>query len=123
MTPRSNRTLREYWEEVPAFYRDLIERHGWKQQPMLELAQRLADQSIAQGLFPSTSHEALGLSRFEFYEERLSAPVVYIRYVAEPKVFEITFQAGQGHTISIETARLIDADPWRRIIAWLSPAS
>jgi len=119
----SNRTLREYWEEVPVFYRHLIDRHGWKQQPMLELVQQLADHHIARHLFPSTSHEALGLSRFEFYEERLAAPMVYLRYVAERDAFEITFQLGQGHTTLIETARVIDEDQWRRINEWVSPAT
>jgi hypothetical protein len=71
---------RDHWKEMPSFYRNLIEQHGWKQQPMLNHVEHLAGQAWAQRLFPSTSHEALGLSHFEFYEERLVAAMVYIRY-------------------------------------------
>jgi hypothetical protein len=123
MAPRTNRTSSAYWKEIPAFYRDLIERHHWKQQPILELVERLAGQAVTKDLFPSTSHEALGLSRFEFYEERLAAPMVYIRYDGGREIFEITYQLGQGHTSSTEDASVIDTVHWRRIVAWLAPAT
>ncbi len=121
MTELIGRAPSDYWLRLPAFYRELIELHGCKQQPMLDLVQDLAHGAWTQTVFPSTSHEALGLSRHEFHEARLTAPMVYVRYNGERDNFEIEYQLGQGHTVSTETAGLIDQAVRSRIMGWLAP--
>lgn len=113
----------EYWRHVTSFYQELIDRYGWKQGAMLELVERLALSSWADSIYPSTSHEALGLSLHEFYEERRNAPMVYLQYSGDTDTFEIIYQEGQGHTVSSELCQRIDDLTWERILAWLRRSS
>ena len=87
----TSRSPSEYWQEVPSFYRELIDRYGWNQTPMLELVELLGRSSWADSIYPSTSHEALGLSKHERYEERLRAPMVYVQYNVQASL-----RSGQG---------------------------
>ena len=48
--------------------------------------------------FPSTSHEALGLSLEFESDKRFEMPMVYIVYKSKSKEFEIQYQKGQGNT-------------------------
>jgi hypothetical protein len=109
----------EYWRQVTSFYQELIDRYGWKQGAMLELVERLALSSWAGSIYPSTSHEALGVSLHEFYEERRTAPMVYLQYSGDTDTFEIIYQKGQGHTVSSEVCQRVDDLAWQRIVAWL----
>lgn len=47
------------WPDIVTFYRDLVERDGMQQAPMLRLVQQLAASRYAQGLFGATSHHIL----------------------------------------------------------------
>lgn len=109
----------ESWTKVAAFYRDLIDHHGWRQAPMLDFVTWLASSSHSRALFASTSHEALGLARVPSYEERLQRPMVYVVY-SESRGFEILWQRGQGHTVRTDSIGLPQSiDVMQRILSWL----
>jgi hypothetical protein len=102
-----------------AFYRDLIDQYGWRQQPMLEFVSWLAAGPHSKGLFTSTSHEALGLARVATYRERLRQPMVYIHF-AEPRGFVIHWQRGQGNTVRQESVSSPQEPAvFERILEWL----
>jgi len=51
------------WSEVRQFYQELVQRHGWPLESMLELVELLEKSSYAGGMFPFTSHESLHIGR------------------------------------------------------------
>ena len=118
MSAKEARSSVEYWREMPGFYRELIDRYGWKQRPMLDLVERLSESPWAERIYPSTSHEALGLSLHEHYEQRRTSPMVYIQYDGERDTFEISYQRGQGNTVSSELQTQVDDTVWERVVAW-----
>lgn len=110
----------EEWANLVGFYRQLIDKHGWRQQPMLEFASWLAASRHSQNLFPSTSHEALGLATVQTYEERLRQPVVYIVYSAHDEQFVVHYQDGQGKEVREEwVASPQTPEVFARILAWV----
>jgi hypothetical protein len=115
----ASRSPGEYWQDVASFYRELIDRHGWNQAAMLDLVERLARSSWAGSIYPSASHEALGLSLHERYEDRRHAPMVYLQYHGTADMFEVIYQEGQGKTVSSESCQRVDEPAWERILAWL----
>ena len=115
----ASRSPSEYWQQMPSFYRELIDRYGWNQAAMLELVERLARSTWADSVYPSTSHAALGLSLHEHYEDRLGASMVYLQYNGTTDTFEVIYQVGQGHTVSSELCPRVDDPAWERILAWL----
>jgi hypothetical protein len=62
------------WIEIISFYQDIISAHGWKCQPMLQLAECIAASEFAAGLFPYTSMSTLCLAHIhkpQPYQEEL----------------------------------------------------
>jgi hypothetical protein len=51
--------MRNDWAGIARFYRDLIQRHGWKVEPLLTLIERIATSKYADHVFATTSHAAL----------------------------------------------------------------
>jgi hypothetical protein len=110
------------WARMVAFYRELIDDYGWRQEPMLEFVSWLASSPHSRILFPSTSHEALGLARVATYRERLQRPMVYIDY-SEPRGFVIHWQRGQGDEVQEESVPSPQApEVFARILNWLGTA-
>lgn len=112
----------EAWSQMVAFYRELIEQYGWRQGPMLEFVSWLADSSHSRVLFPSTSHEALGLARVATYRQRLRQPMVYIVF-SESQGFVVHWQRGQGDEVREEAVPSPQApEVFKRILDWLGAA-
>lgn len=110
------------WAEMVAFYRQLIDEYGWRQGPMLEFVSWLAASPHSRVLFPSTSHEALGLAKVATYRERLRRPMVYIAF-SEPHGFVIHWQRGQGDEVREESVSAPQApEVFARILDWLGSA-
>ena len=86
------------WEKTIEFYIDLIDNYKWEQKPMLELIDILKKVDFWNKYFPSTSHEALGLSLEFDSDKRFEMPMAYIIYRSKNKEFEIQYQKGQGNT-------------------------
>jgi hypothetical protein len=86
------------WKKIIEFYNDLIENHKWEQKPMLKLIENFKKVNFWNKYFPSTSHEALGLSLEFDSDKRFEMPMVYIIYKSKKKEFEIQYQKGQGNT-------------------------
>jgi hypothetical protein len=107
---------------MPAFYEELIDRHGAKLQPMVDLVLRISASAWADELYPSTSMEALGLSRHAFYQERMRDRSVWIEYVESAELFRVTFQEEHRGPASTVEVVSIDAKTWQRIAEWLRVA-
>ena len=86
------------WKKTIEFYIDLIDNYKWEQKPMLELIDILKKIDFWNKYFPSTTHEALGLSLEFDSDKRFEMPMVYIIYKSKNKEFEIQYQKGQGNT-------------------------
>ncbi len=114
-------TREELWTEQISFYQDLINKYKFEQKPMLFLIEKLHEAGLCEKLFPSNSHEALGLSLFDNYEDRCVNPMIYVSYKPRTNLFTIYYQAGQGKTISNETAQ-IDLTQYdlSKIASWLT---
>src|SRR5262245_27876259 len=105
-----------------AFYRELIDKYGWHQGPMLEFVSWLAASPHSRVLFSSTSHEALGLARAATFQERLRRPMVYIVF-SEPRGFVIHWQRGQGDEVRDELVPSPQApEVFERILSWVGAA-
>jgi len=114
----------EDWRELLAFYRRLIDEHHWRQEPMLEFVSWLANSEYSAVLFPSTSHEALGLSTVATFQERLRHPMVYIVYSDRDRTFTIHYQQGQGNDDHRQTTPAPHVpEVFRHILAWLGVPS
>lgn len=87
------------WNRIIEFYNNLIDNYNWDQKPILKLIEQLKELEFWNKYFPSTSHEALGLSTEFNSEKRFEMPMIYIVYKAKLKAFEIHYQKGQGNTI------------------------
>ena len=112
----------EAWSRQVAFYRELIDEYGWDQGPMLEFVSWLAASAYSRALFPSTSHEAIGLATVPTYQERLRRPMVYIAY-SEPGGFVIHWQRGQGDEVCKESVPAPQTpEVFSRILGWLGVA-
>ena len=110
----------EEWGHTLRFYRELIDEYGWQQGPMFEFLTWLSASNYARSLFPSTSHEALGLSTVRSYEERLRRPMVYIVYSSQEQHFVIHWQRGQGDEVFEESVESPQAPKViSRILGWL----
>ena len=86
------------WKRIIEFYNDLIDNYNWDQKPILKLIDQLKELEFWNKYFPSTSHEALGLSTEFDSDIRFEMPMVYIVYKSKLKAFEIHYQKGQGNT-------------------------
>jgi hypothetical protein len=109
------------WEKTIEFYNDLIDNYRWEQKPMLKLIDALKKVDFWNKYFPSTSHEALGLSLEFESDKRFEMPMVYIIYKSKNKEFEIQYQKGQGNTILEKNCgtELTQID-FKEIEKWLS---
>jgi hypothetical protein len=110
------------WTEVLAFYRELIDEYGWSQSPMLNFAASLAASEYGRVLFPSTSHEALGLSTVATYEERLRVRTVHLVYSETSSRFVVHYHRGRGNHIRVEEVATAEA-ALPSILAWLGVSS
>jgi hypothetical protein len=114
-------TKQELWTENLEFYQELVTKNKWQQEPMIELIHYFDKVGICEKYFPSNSHESLGLSTDDNYEQRLVLPMVYITYQSKTNSFMLTFQKGQGTTVSEEDCRAnLNALPISKIEQWLS---
>ena len=109
------------WNETIEFYNDLIDNYKWEQKPMLSLIEELREMKLWDKYYPSTSHEALGLS-FEFDNDiRFEMPMVFIIYKFKTDNFEIHYQKGEGNTHSeIKCGNKITQENINSIETWLS---
>ena len=107
---------------MPAFYEEIIDGYGAKLQPMVDLVVRISASAWADELYPSTSMEALGLSRHASYEDRMRDRSVWVEYVESAELFRVTFQEAQRGPASTVEAVSIDAMTWQRIAEWLRVA-
>jgi hypothetical protein len=108
------------WADIVDFYRDLIRETGWRLEPMLAFASWLGSSLYGRVLFPSTSHEALGLATVPTYEERLRLPMVSIVYHEREGQFVVVYQRCQGHKVREEIVESPQApDVLMRILDWL----
>lgn len=107
------------WRECTSYYEGLIADFGARLRSMTALTQQIAASNWATQLFPSTSMEALGLSRHATYVERMEDRMVYIAFDERQGSFSVHFQDPGGRDISIETAASIAPELWDRISEWL----
>jgi hypothetical protein len=108
------------WADIVDFYRDLIRETGWRQEPMLAFVSWLGSSMLGQVLFPSTSHEALGLATVPTYEERLRLPMVSIVYHEREGQFVVVYQECQGRQVREEIVESPQTpDVLIRILDWL----
>ncbi len=108
------------WERITKFYRDLIDTHGWEAEPLADFVSWLASGPHGRSLFPSTSHDALGLATVATYHERLEHPMVYIQYVKN-RGFIIDWQAWQGKTVREECVSSPQSpEVFERLLMWLN---
>lgn len=91
-------TKEELWVENRQFYQELVEKHHWKQGPMIDLIDLLEEAGFCTKFYPSSSHEALGLSTAKEYLQRCERNMVYIVYKSNTDSFEVHYQRGQGNT-------------------------
>lgn len=110
------------WTEVLTFYRELIDEHGWAQGPMLNFAEWLAASEYGRVLFPSTSHQALGLSTVATYEERLRVQTVFLIYLETCSRFEVRYHPRRGNHIRVEEVSSPET-ALPRILEWLGVSS
>lgn len=109
------------WKKQLVFYNELIGKYKWNQKPMLDLVEKFIDNRISKKYYPSNSHELLGLSNTEKYENRRVNPMVYIGYSNYSNSFEIYYQNGQGNTVKEEKSIAeINDDILERIENWLT---
>ncbi len=109
------------WNKIIEFYTDLIDNYKWEQKPMLNLIEQLREMKLWDKYYPSTSHEALGLS-FEFdIEKRFTMPMVFIIYKSKTDNFEIHYQKGEGNTHSeLNCGNKVMHEDLNSIETWLS---
>jgi hypothetical protein len=114
-------TKQDLWNEHLEFYRELVTKYKWQLESMIELIQLFDKVGICEKYFPSNSHESLGLSTVDNYEQRLSLPMVYITYQPRKNTFKLTFQKGQGTTVNEEDCgATVNALTISKIEQWLS---
>jgi hypothetical protein len=63
------------WNENLAFYKKLVTKYKWQQEPVIELIQYFDKVGICEKYFPRNSHKSLGLSTADNYEQRLELPM------------------------------------------------
>lgn len=108
------------WEDIDAFYEELIEDHGWRQEPMRAFASRLASGPHGEVLVPSTSHEALGLSTASGFDDRLDRPMVFVLYDGHRRRFLVRYLGPDLRELRRESADAPDApEVLARILDWL----
>lgn len=111
----------ELWAENIEFYKELITKYHFQQEPMVALFPKLEQYGFFEKYYPSNSHESLGLSTEKKYDLRCAGPMVYLTYVPHEHAFVITYQQGQGKTIIEENAGpTISSEVLSKIDAWLS---
>jgi hypothetical protein len=114
-------TKQDLWKANLEFYQELVTKHKWQQEPMIELIHYFDKVGICEKYFPSNSHESLGLSTADNYKQRLVLPMVYITYQAKTNTFKLTFQKGQGTTLNEEDCGVTLNDfAISKIEQWLS---
>ena len=111
----------EYWPGVVKFYSELVNEYGWAHHPMLDLVERLATSTLACELYPSTSHDRLGLALVETYQERWQRQMVFIEYRSDSKSFGIFYMRpnGGGHAKVDCTSSPDDPIMIKKILSWL----
>lgn len=88
---------------------------------MLDLVNHYRESADFQDIYPSSSHEALGLSKFEDYPTRCEHPMIYIKYVHSSERFEVSWQRGQGNTVSkSSTNSPKDTEFINSVVSWLN---
>ncbi|WP_169977666.1 hypothetical protein [Tautonia rosea] len=108
------------WEDIDAFYEELIEDYGWRQEPMRAFASWLASGPYGQVLVPSTSHEALGLSTVSAFEDRLKRPMVFVLYDGHRRRFLVRYLGPDLQELRRESVDAPDApEVFARILDWL----
>jgi hypothetical protein len=90
----------ELWQAATDFYQNLIDKHGWNQEPMLELVQWLSASEYANWFYPSTSHQYLCISPVATYPERCEAPIISVVYDSHHKHFVINYQNQHRESLS-----------------------
>jgi hypothetical protein len=114
-------TKQELWNENLEFYQELVTKYKWQLEPMIELIQYFDKVGICKKYFPSNSHDSLGLSTADKYEQRLLLPMVYISYQPGANTFKLTFQKAQGMTLSEEDCdSIMNPLTISKIEKWLS---
>jgi hypothetical protein len=89
------------WPEVEQFYRDLINKHAWPINPMLELVRFLASSAYSNFLFPSTSHDILCIGRVA-------------NFTPGDNELQIQFDGSAQRFRFVYRQRLDDTAPWSR---------
>jgi hypothetical protein len=112
-------TKKELWNENLQFYEELVNKYKWEQKPMIELIQSFEKVGFHEKFYPSNSHESLGLSTVDNFEERLFLPMVYITYQAKSNTFKLTFQKGQGKTMLEDCVVTINETTISEIEKWV----
>lgn len=111
----------ELWAENIEFYKELVRKFHFQQEPMIALFPRLEQAGFFEKYYPSNSHESLGLSIERKYDLRCAKPMVYLTYVHQEESFVVTYQQGQGNTIIEENAGpTIPLEVLAKIDTWLS---
>jgi hypothetical protein len=114
-------TKQDPWKENLGFYQELVTKYKWQQEPMIELIKYFDKVGICEKYFPSNSHESLGLSTADNYEQRLLLPMVYITYQTMTNTLKLTFQKRQGTTLNEEDCGVtVDTLPISKIEHLLS---
>jgi hypothetical protein len=83
------------WNYIISEYQSIVDQYHWPFKPMLELAQKLSASAPDQ-LFPGMSHEHLGFSIVRDYPQMIHLPQVWISYLPQSNLFEITFREFLG---------------------------
>ena len=118
--PAPRRLPATCWPGIVRFYEKLVHTHGFDLEPMVTLVRRIASSPSAISVYPSTSHEALGLSRVEHSAERLENPMVQVSFDRPTRAFHVAFQDKQGRTVREEArADVLAVASWNEILTWL----
>ena len=84
--------MEELWKENIEYYREMIDRHKWDQEPMVNLIVKLEKAGLCKLFYPSNSHESLVLSIYGSFNERIANPRVLITYKSLSKSFTIAYR-------------------------------
>lgn len=108
------------WLKITAFYRELTEDHGWNQRPMFEFVSWLGASDASRDLWPSTSHESLGLATVPTYHERLERPMVFVIDDQHQGPFVVRYHQRQNRSVRREVvATPSTPEVFSQILSWL----
>ena len=81
------------WNQLTEFFRDLVIRHGWRLDAMVQLTQTISTSRYAAGLCATTSHASLLVAQ---NEESLSRRIDTLRVECAGETIHFEFREAAG---------------------------